>query len=84
MDFNHYPTNELVAMRDKIDDLIQQRVNEDFHNRIVDICEKLEYLRKEYPWVSYPIGIVCENCECSQDFDLFELIEKFDPENFSF
>lgn len=83
-DPNKYSSAELENIMKIIDETINYRNNELFKNRVMEICDKLESLRTDYPWVNFGITFNCEHCDFTKTYNLFDLIERFYPEEFTF
>ena len=83
-DPNKYSSADLKQIMQVIDETINYRNNELFKNRVMEICDKLESLRTDYPWVDFPVEFECEWCDFTTEYNLFDLIERFHPEKFTF
>lgn len=83
-DPNKYSSKDLEEIMKMIDETINYRNNELFKNRVMEVCDKLESLRADYPWVDFPIAFGCEHCDFIKTYNLFDLIERFYPEEFTF
>ena len=64
----------------RINNEIEARHSEKFNRRVDEICKLLEELRRDYPWVDYNISIE----EGNGEYNLFDVVDKFTPDNFTF
>lgn len=64
----------------RINNEIEARHNEKFNRRVDEICKLLEELRRDYPWVDY--NIIIE--EGNGEYNLFDVVDKFTTDNFTF
>lgn len=84
IDFSRYSEKELREIYNYIDEVINIRHNEQFTKMAEEFCALVEKMRKEFPWVDYPVDCYCSECDQTETFNLFDLISKFDPKNFGF
>lgn len=84
IDFSRYSEKELRQIKELADEEIDMRRDERFTKRVQEFCAFAEELRKEFPAVDYPVDCYCSECDQSETFNLFDLINKFNPLYFSF
>ena len=80
IDFSRYSEKELRQIKELADEEINNKHNEQFAKMAEEFCAIAEKMRKEFPWVDYPV-------ECwgqANTFNLFDLIREFKPEEFGF
>ena len=71
-DFTLYPMQELIEMKQMLIDEIARREREDFQRRVEEICQKINELKKEYPFATWYICEECETCGSFNDIDVLQ------------
>ena len=59
------------------------RESERFEELVIKACDALNAIKKEYPWAEMRIEMHCSECEMTDDFNLFELVDLFCASKFS-
>lgn len=84
IDFSRYSIKELQQIMELADEEINIKHNEQFTKMSEEFCALAERMRKEFPWVDYPVECCCSECDREDTFNLFHMVSKFKPEDFSF
>lgn len=84
IDFSRYSEKELQQIKELADEEINNKYNARFTKMAEEFCALAEKMRKEAPWVDYPVKCWCPTCDQTYIFNLFDLISEFNPEDFSF
>ena len=54
-----------------------------FDELVKTACDALNAIRLEFPWAEMRVEMHCSECEMTDDFNLFDLVECFSAAKFS-
>lgn len=74
---------ELSALEVAIRAEKDSRESERFMELVVKACDALNTIKDEFPWAEMRVEMHCSECGMSDDFNLFDLVDRFSTARFS-
>ena len=56
---------------------------ERFMELVIKACDALNAIKDEFPWAEMRVEVHCSECEMTDDFNLFDLVNRFSATKFS-
>lgn len=75
--------DELTALEVAIRAEKDVRESERFKDLVNMACDALNAIKIEFPWAEMRVEMHCSECEMTDDFNLFDLVECFSAAKFS-
>ena len=75
--------DDLTALEVAIRAEKDARDSKRFEELVIKACDALNAIKVEYPWAEMRVELHCSECEMTDDFNLFELVDRFCAAKFS-
>lgn len=75
--------DELTALEVAIRAEKDARDSARFEELVAKACDALNAIKVEYPWAEMRVEMHCSECEMTDDFNLFDLVDRFSAAKFS-